>query len=336
MAVFNVLAEYGCENITFVHDVRSGLQAIIAIHSTRRGPAFGGIRTLSYRSQSAALTDAARLAQAMSFKAAVADLPAGGGKTIVIKHEKMDRDAAFHALGRAIERMGGCYFTGLDVGTSAEDLKAVGAETKYAAVRLDFGKSTARGLMAAIRAALKFATGSDALEGRRAAIQGLGSVGAELARLLHDAGAELIVADVNGPLAARIGEECGAEVVAPAKLLTADCDVLCPCALGSVLTGAVVDSLQCKVIAGSANNQLASAVVGKQLAAAGITYVPDYVANAGALIKGVTEHVKGKQVGYEVVDRIGDTVKLVLERAKKESVPTHEVAERIARERLAQ
>lgn len=335
MAVFNVLTEYGCESITFVHDEPSGLQAIVAIHSTKRGPAFGGIRTLSYRSQSAALTDAVRLAQAMSFKAAAADLPAGGGKTVVIKHEKMNREAAFQALGRAIERMGGSYFTGLDVGTSADDLKAVGKQTKYAAVRLDFGKSTARGVVASIRAALKFATGSDALDGRRVAIQGLGSVGAELARLLHDGGAALTVADVNSALAARIGEECGAEVVSPAKILTADCDVLSPCALGSVLTSAIVDSLQCKVIAGSANNQLAAASVGKQLAHAGFTYVPDYVANAGALIKGVTEHVQGKEVGYEVVDRIGATVKLVLERAKKTGKPTHEVAELVARERLA-
>lgn len=335
MAVFNVLTEYGGEAITFVHDAPSGLQAIVAIHSTRRGPAFGGIRTLSYRSQSAALTDAARLAQAMSFKAAVADLPAGGGKTVVIKHDGMNRQAAFHALGRAIERMGGSYFTGLDVGTSAEDLKALGAETRYAAVKLDFGKSTARGLVAAIEAALKFATGSASLDGRRIAIQGLGAVGSELARLLHKGGAALTVADTNAAVTSTIAEECGAEVVAPARILATECDVLCPCALGSVLTAQVAESLQCKVVAGSANNQLAGAGVGRQLADAGITYVPDYVANAGALIKGVTEYVQGKEVGYEVVDRIGATVALVLERARKERKPTHEVAEQLARERLA-
>lgn len=335
MAVFNVLAEYGCESITFVHDAPSGLQAIVAIHSTRRGPAFGGIRTLSYRSQSAALTDAVRLAQAMSFKSAVADLPAGGGKTVIIKHDGMNREPAFRALGKAIQKMGGSYFTGLDVGTSVDDLKALGTETKYAAVKLDFGKSTARGLVAAIKAGLKSATGSDGLDGRRVAIQGLGAVGAELARLLHAGGAALTVADTNPVVAARVGEETGAEVVSPTRILTVACDVLSPCALGSVLTGGIVDSLQCKVIAGSANNQLASISVGKELAAAGITYVPDYVANAGALIKGVTEHVQGKEVGYEVVDRIGQTVALVLERAKKAHKPTQEIAEQIARERLA-
>jgi len=335
MAVFNVLAEYGCESITFVHDAASGLQAIVAIHSTRRGPAFGGIRTLSYRGQSAAMTDAARLAQAMSYKAAVANLPAGGGKTVVIKHDGMNRDAAFHALGKAIQKMGGSYFTGLDVGTSMDDLKALGAETKFAATKLDFGKSTARGLVAAIKSALKFATGSDALDGRRVAIQGLGGVGSELARLLHEGGAALTVADTNSAVAARVGEETGAEVVAPARLLTTDCDVLSPCALGSILTSQMVDSLRCKVIAGSANNQLAAASVGAQLVQAGITYVPDYVANAGALIKGVTEHIQGKEVDYAVVDRIGETVTLVLERARKDGKTTQDVAEQIARERLA-
>ncbi len=335
MALFNVLTEYGCESVTFVNDQASGLQAIIAIHSTRRGPAFGGIRTLSYRSQSGALTDAVRLAQAMSFKAAVADLPAGGGKSIVIKHEGMKREEAFRALGKAIQKMGGSYFTGLDVGTSVEDLKALGHETRYAAVKLDFGKATARGLVAAIRAGLKHATRSDALDGRHIALQGLGSVGGELARLLHAQGARLTVADTSATSASQVAEETGAEVVTASRILTTECDVLSPCALGSVFTGQIVDSLRCKVIAGSANNQLAGSGVGAALAQAGITYVPDYVANAGALIKGVTEYVQGREVDYKVVDRIGDTTTLVLDRAKKARKPTHEIAELIARERLA-
>ncbi|MCC6466474.1 MAG: Glu/Leu/Phe/Val dehydrogenase [Planctomycetes bacterium] len=334
MAILQQLADSGGETLTFVNDAATGLRAIIAVHSTRRGPAFGGIRTLSYRSQNAAVEDALRLAQAMSYKAAVADLPAGGGKTVVLKHPEMRRAEAFRALGRAIQRMGGSYFTGLDVGTSREDLQEVASETKYAASTLDFGKATARGLMAAIRAGLKAATGSDELEGRRVAIQGLGAVGGELARLLHGKGAALVVADTNAQLGLQVAEETGAEVVSPSRVLATSCDVLSPCALGSVLTAHVAENLHCKVVAGSANNQLATPAAGEALRKAGIVYVPDYVANAGALIKGVTEHVKGREVGFEVVDRIYDTALLVLTRAARENRPPSQVADDVARERL--
>lgn len=335
MPLFKQLEETGCEMLTFVSDPASGLHALIAIHSTRRGPAFGGIRTLSYQSQSAAITDAIRLAQAMSMKAAVADLPAGGGKTVVIKTEGMDRQKAFHALGRAIERLGGNYFTGLDVGTTREDLLEIAGETKYVAKDLDFGKATARGVMAAIKGAMTHKFGSDSFEDRSVAVQGLGAVGAELVTMLSAEGAELFVADADQTLANEVGEKMECEVVNAARILNAEVDVLSPCALGSIFTTQNADALRCKIIAGSANNQLATPAAGEALRKADITYVPDYVANAGALIKGVTEYVEAREVGFDVVDRIGQNVLMVLERADKEGRTTNEVADLIARERLA-
>ncbi|MCZ7605894.1 MAG: amino acid dehydrogenase [Planctomycetota bacterium] len=335
MPLFKVLDECNCQSLTFVSDAASGLNALVALHNTRRGPAFGGIRTLSYQSQSAAVTDAVRLAQAMSYKAAVADLPAGGGKCVVIKTDNMDRPAAFRALGRAIEQFGGRYFTGLDVGTTHDDLVEIAKETKYVAKDLDFGKATARGVMAAIKAALKHRFGSESFEGRSVAVQGLGAVGAELVTMLSAEGAELFVADADQKLAAEVGEKMECEVVNAARILSQQVDVLAPCALGSIFTAQNADSLRCQVIAGSANNQLATPAAGEALRKAGITFVPDYVANAGALIKGVSEYAQGHEVGFDVVDRIHATTTMVLERAAREDKPTNEVADAIARERLA-
>ena len=231
--------------------------------------------------------------------------------------------------------MGGNYFTGLDVGTTREDLLEIARQTNYVAKDLDFGKATARGVMAAIRAAVKHQFGDESLEDRSVAVQGLGAVGAELVTMLHAEGAELFVADVDQNLANEVGEKMECEVVNAARILSAEVDILAPCALGSIFTAQNAESLRCRVIAGSANNQLATPAAGDALRKAGITFVPDYVANAGALIKGVTEYVEGKEVGFDVVDRIYDNVTMVLERADKEGKATNDVAELIARERLA-
>lgn len=335
MAMFKVLAEYGCESLTFINNPEARLNALIAIHSTKRGPAYGGIRTLSYRSQSAAVTDALRLAQAMSYKAAVADLPAGGGKAVVIKTDGRHREVAFRALGREIEKLGGNFYTGMDVGTSYQDLEHVAKETRHIAVHLEFGKATARGVAAAIRAACNALDGSIELEGRRIAVQGLGQVGAELLTILSAEGATLLIADADASKAEEVGARMKCEVVNASRLLTVECDVLAPCALGSIFSVQSVKQLRCKVIAGSANNQLAGPDAGQAMQKAGIIYVPDYVANSGALIKGVTEHQKGEEVAFDVVDRIFEITSMVLQRAKDEDQPTAATADKIARERLA-
>ncbi|MCF6228822.1 MAG: hypothetical protein L3J82_09220, partial [Planctomycetes bacterium] len=250
MGIFEVLTDYNCEWLTFMNDPESGLSGLICIHSTKRGPAFGGIRTLSYATQDAAIEDALRLARAMSYKAAVADLPAGGGKTVIIKSDKMKRKQAFQQLGRHIHRMGGSYFTGLDVGTTREDLLEINKLTNHVAKDLDFGKATARGVKAAICAALKHKYDDMNLEGRTVAVQGLGAVGAELVTMLHAEGANIIVSDIDERLAASVGEKMGCEVVSPARLIAAECDILAPCALGAVINTANVASLRCGVIAG--------------------------------------------------------------------------------------
>lgn len=330
MDLFNTLARFGAESLQLVEDEARGLRALIAIHSTKRGPAFGGIRTLSYTNFNAAVTDALRLAQHMSYKAALADLPAGGGKAVVIKTSNMDRALAFSALGRAINRLGGSFFTGLDTGTTHDDLEHVAHGTKYVALHLDFGKSTARGLVAAAKAAL-----DGELKGRVIAVQGLGSVGGQFARMAAKAGARVMVSDVKEELAKETAREIDGERVKPSEILRTECDLLAPCALGGILTPEAVKGLRCKAIAGSANNQLAKPEVGALLEKRGITYVPDFVANAGALIKGVLEHCAGKELDFSVVDRVGETTRALLERARKEGKPPHEIAERIALERLA-
>jgi leucine dehydrogenase len=334
MLLFKNLADHHCESLTFVNDRESGLAALIAIHSTRRGPAFGGIRTLSYRTEAAVITDALRLAKAMSFKAAAADLPVGGGKAVVINSPLLNREAAFQALGREIEKFRGTFFTGMDVGTTREDLYSVATATKFVARDLDFGMATARGVLAAIRAALRHRYDDESLQGRTVAVQGLGGVGLELSSMLHREGAELFIADANAVLASELGEQLGCEVISASRILAANVDVLCPCALGGVFTERNVEGLRCEIIAGAANNQLAKPAVALALHDAGITWVPDFVANAGALIKGVKEHLAGKPVGFEVVDQVFDTTLQVLERAEGENKPTLDVAEAIARERL--
>ncbi len=318
-----------------MNDPESGLTGLICIHSTKRGPAFGGIRTLSYATQDAAIEDALRLARAMSYKAAVADLPAGGGKTVIIKSDKMRRKQAFQQLGRHIHRMGGSYHTGLDVGTTREDLLEINKLTQHVAKDLDFGKATARGVKAAICAGLKHKYDDMNLEGRTVAVQGLGAVGAELVTMLHAEGANIIVSDIDERLAASVGEKMGCEVVSPSRLIAVECDILAPCALGAIINATNVSSLRCGVIAGSANNQLATPATGEALREAKIVYVPDYVANAGALIKGVKEYVAGEEVEFKVVDQIFATASNILQRAASEGKATNIVADEVAIEQLA-
>lgn len=335
MGIFKVLEEYGCEWLTFMNDPESGLSGLICIHSTKRGPAFGGIRTLSYATQDAAIEDALRLAKAMSYKAAVANLPAGGGKTVIIKSDKMQRKKAFQQLGRHIHRMGGSYFTGLDVGTTRQDLLEINKLTEHVAKDLDFGKATARGVKAAICAGLKHKYDNMELEGRTIAVQGLGAVGSELVTMLHADGANIIVCDIDERLAVSIGEKMGCEVVSSARFVSVECDVLAPCALGAVINTTNVGSMRCGVIAGSANNQLATPLAGEALREAEIVYVPDYVANAGALIKGVREHEAGEGIEFKVVDQIFETSANILERAASEGKATNIVADEFAIEQLA-
>ena len=344
MDVFSSPAFDDHEQVIFFYDRDSGLQAIIALHDTTLGPAVGGCRMWPYASEAEALTDVLRLSKGMTFKAAMAELPYGGGKTVIIGDSRKDKsEALFRALGRAIDSLGGRYYTGEDVGTSPADMDWAREETRYV-LGCDKGGSgdpspvTARGVWLGIRAAVKHQLGRDDLDGVRIAIQGLGHVGYNLARLLAQDGARLLIADLDGARVERAADEFAARPLAADAILGAECDVLAPCALGGVINDGTVAQLACRIVAGAANNQLLEDRHGAALHARGILYAPDYVINAGGLINIAQELEPG---GYDRdralarVAAIGTTLEEVFERAAQADLPTHEVADRIARERIA-
>ena len=345
MDVFSSPAFDEHEQVHFFYHPDSGLRAIVALHDTTLGPAVGGCRMWPYPTEADAITDVLRLSKGMTFKAAMADLPYGGGKTVIIGDPRRDKsEALFRALGRGIEALGGRYYTGEDVGTSPQDMDWAGEETSYVLGRTRGGGSgdpspvTARGVWLGIRAAVAHRLCRHDLAGVRVAIQGLGHVGSNLARLLAADGARLIVADIDPARVARAADELGAAVVDIDAILSAECEVLAPCALGGVLNDDTISRLACQIVAGAANNQLLEDRHGAALHARGILYAPDYVINAGGLINIALELQPG---GYDRaralarVETIGTTLAEVFERATRAGLPTHEVADRIARERIA-
>jgi leucine dehydrogenase len=345
MDVFTSPAFDEHEQVNFFYHRDSGLKAIIALHDTTLGPALGGCRMWPYASEADAITDVLRLSKGMTFKAAMADLPYGGGKTVIIGDPRTDKsEALFRALGRAIDTLGGRYYTGEDVGTAPADMDWAHEETAYVLGSTRGGGSgdpspvTARGVWLGIRAAVAHRLQQSDLAGVRVAIQGLGHVGYNLARLLAQDGARLIVADIDRTRAERAADELAAKVVDVDAVLSAECEVLAPCALGGVLNDATIPQLACQIVAGAANNQLLEDRHGAALHARGILYAPDYVINAGGLINIALELQPG---GYDraralaQVAAIGTTLAEVFERAAGAGLPTHEVADRIARERIA-
>ena len=269
-------------------DAQTGYRGIIAIHSTRLGPAVGGTRFWRYSSLDAALTDALRLSEGMSYKNALAGLPFGGGKGVIIDTGARDRTAVFETHARRVDLLGGKHITAEDVGTTVADMETMRRITPHVA-GLSSGAGdpspfTARGVRRAIEAGLQHRFGSAEFAGRTIAIQGLGAVGYQLARDLTERGAQLIVNDINAGRIARAVDELRARAVS--DVLAAKADVFAPCALGGVLDQASVARLQCTIVAGAANNQLVDAAAGEALQNRGITYCPDFIANAGGVISG--------------------------------------------------
>lgn len=332
----------GHEQVVFFHDPSTGLRAIVAIHSTKLGPALGGCRMWPYQDEDEALYDALRLSKAMTYKNSVMDLPVGGGKAVIIGDPRSDKSPAlFEAFGRLIERLGGLYITAQDVGTDPEDMVAIGRMTAHV-VGLpgksgDPGPVTAVGVYQGIRACLAHVFGDDRLEGRRVAVQGLGSVGWNLCTHLHAAGAELVVTDLVPERVQRAVAELGATAVEPEDIFHADCDVFSPCALGAVLNDDTVPRLKARIVAGSANNQLAEARHAAALKERGILYAPDFVINGGGVINVADELAPG---GYDrervlrKVTAIGDKVARALRLAEERDITTHEAAEMMAEQRL--
>jgi leucine dehydrogenase len=330
---------------------RSGLYTIVAVHSTARGPSLGGCRMWTYTDERAAVRDALRLSRAMTFKSAVAGLPLGGGKGVICLPAGTapptgeDRRAVLLDFAETVEALDGAYITAEDVGTSEPDMRTISELTSHVSgLAVESGGSgdpspwTAVGVEAAIRVACERVFGSASVEGRTIAVVGLGHVGGPLAEALSRGGAKLVLADIDGGRR-ELADRLGAEWTDPAGALTAEVDVLAPCALGGVLDDDSVPRLRCRAIAGAANNQLAADHVGELLAARGILWVPDFVANAGGVVNIAVEL---EPEGYDTaraesrVRAIGDTVRTVLDHADATGVTPLAAAMEIAHRRVAE
>ena len=315
---------------------------LIAIHSTRLGPAIGGTRFWRYRNQDEAINDVLRLARGMTYKNALAGVPFGGGKSIILKQDgPIDRETIFRAHGRFVETFGGRYFTAEDVGTSPDDMEYMRKETQYVAGLLsgsgDPSPVTARGVFRAMQAAARYRWGSNSLEGRTVAIQGCGSVGYYLASYLHKAGAYLFATDVDERKVEKVVNDFGAMAYGPDDIYYADADIFAPCALGGVLNDDTIHALKVEIVAGAANNQLLEPRHGDELAELDILYVPDYAANSGGVINGCRDLLGWNTAQSAAkVDEIYDTVFNIFELAAANGIPTYKAADRLAEERLAE
>lgn len=337
--IFNELNFDDHEQVVFVSEPKSGLKGIIAVHNTALGPAMGGCRMWNYASEALAVNDVLRLSRGMTYKNAVAGLPIGGGKSVIIGNPRTDKTPAlFEALGEALERLCGRYITAEDVGTSPQDMAYVANKTSYVAglgASGDPSPYTALGCFVGAQAAVKHHFKRDTMDGLTVALQGLGHVGYDYARRLHQAGAKLVVADIDEAALERARQEFGAQVVGVDAIYDVAADIYAPCALGATLNPNTLSRLSAKVVAGGANNQLATADVGVMLREKGILYAPDFVINAGGIVKVCYEYLKKPESEVEAhVREISDTLSEIFNRADFEGRPTSVVADELAQSRF--
>ncbi len=344
MELFNYMEKYDYEQLVLCQDKASGLKAIIAIHDTTLGPALGGTRMWTYASEEEAIEDALRLAKGMTYKNAAAGLDLGGGKTVIIGDPKKDKNPEmFRAFGRYIQGLNGRYITAEDVGTTVEDMDLINLETKYVTgtspttpeAAGNPSPVTAYGIYKGMKATAKEAFGSDSLAGKTIAVQGVGNVAYALCEYLHEEGANLIVTDINEAAVNRAVEAFGAKAVSPNEIYGVECDIYAPCALGAVINDDTIPVLKAKVIAGSANNQLAEERHGDIIHEKGILYAPDYVINAGGVIN-VADELAGynKERALKKVEIIYDNLIRVFEISRRDNIPTYVAADRMAEERI--
>ncbi|GAB4283665.1 MAG: leucine dehydrogenase [Roseovarius sp.] len=333
------------EEVWRVEDAASGLRGFIALHSTVRGPAAGGLRMRPYASDEEALRDALDLSRGMSYKNAAASLPLGGGKAVIIGDPARDKsEALLRAMGRAVDALQGRYWTAEDMGMTPADMAVIARETRYVAGR-DEGRHpsgdpspvTARGVFEAMQIGAARALGSADLAGRRVAVQGLGHVGWHLCRHLHTAGARLIVADTDRARAEIAAREFAAVIAAPETVHAEPADIFAPCAIGGILNARTIPQIRARLIAGAANNQLATPEDADRLHARGILYLPDYVANAGGIINAATEILGIEDRDAWVAQKLAElraTMERILQRAAAENVSPAHLADRIVEERM--
>ena len=336
------------EQVVFGHDQASGLKAIIAVHDTTLGPALGGCRMWNYASDEEALRDVLRLSRGMTYKSALARLPLGGGKAVIIGDPRSGKsEALFQAMGDFVDKLGGRYITAADSGTGVAEMQIMAQRTRHVAgagqrEAFDGGSrdgnpspSTAYGVFVGIRAAVRHRLGRDDLKGLRVAIQGVGEVGFSLARHLKDAGAELWVTDIFEANQRRAVEQLGAHGVGQHEIFGLDVDVFAPCALGAIVNPQTLEALRAPIIAGAANNQLASPELAEQLRRRNCLYAPDYAINAGGIIDVCYERTGGSTAALKAhIEGIETTLAEIFQRAEAEGATTTAIADRMARERL--
>ena len=346
MDVFARIGGDDYEQVVFCHDRGSGLRAIIAVHSTRLGPALGGTRFYPYASEAEGLEDVLRLARGMTYKAAAAGLDLGGGKAVIFGDPTRDKtEVLLRAYARYVDALGGRYLTAEDIGTTQDDMDLVRRETRFVTgVSRELGGSgdpstaTGYGVLWAMKAVAQHLWGDTSLAGRHVAVAGVGKVGRALLGHLAEEGARMTVADVTPAAVDWATARFGADVVAVEKIHAVECDIYAPCAMGGILSAATIPELRCAAVVGSANNQLADAASAGLLARAGVLYAPDFVVNAGGLINIAEELAPGgyhPDLALAAVRRIFDTVTSVLQAAEVDEVTTAEAADRRAEDRIA-
>lgn len=344
MSVFTAPDFDGHERVVFAHDRETGLKAIVALHDRTLGPALGGCRMWPYGSDAEAVADVLRLSRGMTYKAAIAGVRLGGGKSVIVGDSRSQKTPALlEAMGRVIDSLEGRYITGEDIGTNPDDMAVIKRSTRYVTClrKADGGYGdpapmTALGVFQAIRAGCEAALGSADPQGLTVAVQGIGNVGFNLCRLLHEAGARLLVSDVHAPSVEKAVQAFGATAVEAEEILAAEADVLAPCARGAVLNDESLPRLRARVIAGAANNQLAEDRHADALAERGILYLPDYVANGGGLVCVAAEWYRDPPEAVETkVRAIFETCKAILARASADGLSTGAAADRIAEERVS-
>lgn len=333
---FGLVAEMGHENVVFCHDEATGLKAIIAIHNTVLGPSLGGLRFWDYANEHEALVDVLRLSRGMTFKSALAGIHLGGGKAVIIGNaKKLKSEALLRRFGKFVDNLGGKYYTAEDVNISVRDIETIRTETQYVAgLPEETGGSgdpspvTAYGVYLGIKASLKYQTGSESLEGKRVVVQGVGKVGSYLVERLVADGAKVFVQDINADNVAQLVSEHGVTAIEAHEVISFDCDVYAPCALGGGLNPDTIPKLNCGIVCGGANNQLLDETRDAEaLKARGILYAPDFLVNAGGVINVFTELEGYNQArALRKAEQIYDTLLQVLTDASDTATTTHQAA----------